>query len=70
MRARVEPGCFEMLSGVFEERRGVRRRSLMRMQQPVDVIDSEADAFHMECSDGTRQRLAFGDDPAEIRIAG
>ena len=70
MRARVEAGRFEMLPGFFEERRGVRRSFLMRMQQPVDVIDSEADAFHVECGDGTRQRLALGDDRAGICIAG
>lgn len=40
----------------------------MRSEQPVHVVDAEADALHVKRADGAGQRLALGDDGVRVRV--
>ena len=68
VRTRVEPGSFEVLSRLLEQRGCGCRRRRRGPQQPVDVVDAEADAFHVERSNRARQRLAFVGNRCRGRI--
>lgn len=68
MRARVEAGGFEVFPSVFQKGGrpcGGRRISA---KQPIDVVDAEADALHVERRDGPGQRFALGDDRASTQV--
>jgi len=69
MRPRVEPGRLQMFPGFFEKLHGAFGRSRRQTEQTIDVVDAEADAFHVEGGNGARQSFTFRDDGGEAGVA-
>ena len=58
-----------MFPGFFEKLHGAFGRSSRRTQQTIDVVDAEADAFHVEGGNGAGQSFTFRDDGGEAGVA-
>jgi hypothetical protein len=70
VRPRVEAGSFEVTARLFQQGSSLgRKRGGMLRQLPVDVVDAEADAFHVEGGNGARQSFTFRDDGGEAGVA-
>ena len=70
MGARVEARGLEVLPHVGDDRRGLGRQRRGRvLDHPIDVVDPESDAFHVECGDGTVERFRFFDQARQLIAA-
>ena len=58
-----------MFSGFFEKLHGALGRGGRRTEQTIDVVDAEADAFHVEGGNGAGQSFTFRDDGGEAGVA-
>ena len=60
MRPGVEARGFQVFAHVGDDRgRFVRQRDRRMLDDPIDVVDAEADPFQVERGDGAVERFGF-----------
>ena len=62
---RLKPSCLKRGSGLLEKPQCLVRNARTGRQFAVQPVHTKADRLHMECVDGTCQRVALGDRVGE-----